>query len=105
MGFFFFLLISYILFFISFFFLFFKVGVDGWKGLVFGLNFVEWCKFIGWKGMYVVWLLFFIVNIFIYVGMAIDMVCLFWYYGFLDSVLVVFFVFFYFFYLVFKLEE
>lgn len=105
MGFFLFLLISYILLSISLFFLFPKAGVDGWKGLVPGLNFVEWCKLIGRKGTHAAWLLFPIVNIFIYAGMAIDMVRSFRHYGFLDSVLAVLFAPFYFFYLAFKPEE
>ncbi|MBV6653914.1 MAG: hypothetical protein KI786_09180, partial [Mameliella sp.] len=105
MGFFLFLLISYILLSISLFFLFPKAGVDGWKGLVPGLNFVEWCRLIGRKESHAAWLLFPIVNIFIYAGMTIDMVRSFKHYGFLDSVLAVLFAPFYFFFLAFKEEE
>lgn len=69
-----FLTVSYILLSISLFYLFPKAGVAGWKGLVPGLNFAEWCKLIGRSPWYALWLLFPIVNIFIYCGMAVDMV-------------------------------
>ncbi len=105
MGFLLFLIIGYILLSISLYFLFPKAGVAGWKGLVPGLNFVEWCKIIGRKGAHAAWLLFPIVNIFVYAGMAIDMVRSFRHYSFWDSVLAVLFAPFYFFYLAFKAEE
>lgn len=105
MGFFLFLLISYLALSVSLYFLFPKMGVAGWKGLVPGLNFVEWCKLIGRKGAYAAWLLFPLVNIFIYAGMAIDMVRSFRHYGYGQSVLAVLFAPFYFFYLAFKPEE
>lgn len=54
--------------------LFPKAGVDAVKGLIPGVNFVEWCKIIGRKPAYALWLLFPIVNIFIFCGMAVDMV-------------------------------
>jgi len=54
--------------------LFEKAGIPGWKALVPGLAAVEWCKIIGRKPWYALWLLFPIVNIFIYAGMAVDMV-------------------------------
>lgn len=54
--------------------LFPKAGVDAVKGLIPGVNFVEWCKIIGRKPSYALWLLFPIVNLFIFVGMAVDMV-------------------------------
>ena len=53
--------------------LFPKAGVDAWKGLVPGLNFIEWCKIIGRKPIFAAWLLFPIVNFFIYAGMCVDM--------------------------------
>jgi signal peptidase I len=105
MGFLLFLIIGYVLLSISLYFLFPKAGVAGWKGLVPGLNFVEWCKLIGRKGAHAAWLLFPIVNIFIYAGMAIDMVRSFKRYSFLDSVLAVIAAPFFFFYLAFKQEE
>lgn len=54
--------------------LFPKVGVDAVKGLIPGVNFVEWCKIIGQKPAHALWLLFPIVNIFIFAAMAVDMV-------------------------------
>ncbi|MBC7885339.1 MAG: signal peptidase I, partial [Saprospiraceae bacterium] len=44
------------------------------KGLIPGVNFAEWCKLIGRKPIYALWLLFPIVNIFIFTGMAVDLV-------------------------------
>ena len=69
-----FLILSYILLSISLFLLFPKAGVPAIKGLIPGVNFVEWCKIIGRKPTYALWLLFPIVNIFIYCAMAVDMV-------------------------------
>jgi signal peptidase I len=69
-----FLIVSYILLSISLYLLFPKAGVPGVKGLIPGVNFVEWCKLIGRKPAYALWLLFPIVNIFIYCGMAVDLV-------------------------------
>ena len=54
--------------------LFPKAGVDAVKGLIPGVNFVEWCKIIGQKPAHALWLLFPIVNIFIFAAMAVDMV-------------------------------
>jgi len=69
-----FLLVLYILLGVSMMKLFEKAGVSGWKALVPGLAAVEWCKIVGRKPSYALWLLFPIVNIFIYIGMVIDMV-------------------------------
>ncbi len=99
MGFLIFLLIGYILLSVGLYFIFQKAGEEGWKGLVPGLNLVVWCRLIGRKGWYAAWLLFPIVNIFIYAAMAIDMVQSFRHYSFLDSVLAVLFAPFYFLYL------
>ena len=74
MGFSLFLLVFYLLVSASLFFLFPKAGVEGWKGLVPGLNFVEWCKLVGRKPLHAIWLLVPIVNIFIFAGLAVDMV-------------------------------
>ena len=54
--------------------LFPKAGVDAVKGLIPGVNFAEWCKIIGQKPTHALWLLFPIVNIFIFAGMAVDLV-------------------------------
>lgn len=69
-----FLAISYVLLSVSLYMLFPKAGVDATKGLIPGVNFAEWCKLIGRKPVYALWLLFPIVNIFIFTGMAVDLV-------------------------------
>ena len=69
-----FLLLGYLLLSVGLYFVFIKAGEEGWKGLVPGLNFVVWSKLIGRSPWYPLWLLFPIVNIFIYCGMAVDMV-------------------------------
>ncbi len=69
-----FLILSYILLSFSLYLLFPKAGVPAVKGLIPGVNFMEWCKLIGRKPSYALWLLFPIVNIFIYCGMAVDLV-------------------------------
>lgn len=68
-----FLIVLYILLGLSMMKLFEKADVPGWKALVPGLAAVEWCKIIGRKPQYALWLLFPIVNIFIYAGMVIDL--------------------------------
>ncbi len=89
MAIFWFLIISYILLSFSLYKVFEKAGEEGWKGLAPGLNFVVWCKLIGRKPTYALWLLFPIVNLFIFVGMAVDLVRSFGKYTFLDSALAV----------------
>ncbi len=69
-----FLVISYVLLSVSLYMLFPKAGIDATKGLIPGVNFAEWCKLIGRKPAYALWLLFPIVNIFIFTGMAVDLV-------------------------------
>lgn len=86
-----FLIISYILLSISLYFVFGKTDVPAWKGLVPGLNFVEWAKLIGRSPYYALWLLFPIVNIFIFCGMAVDMVRSFQKYAFKHSAIAVIF--------------
>ncbi len=82
-----FLIVSYIILSISLYLLFPKAGAAGWKGLVPGLNFLEWAQLIGRKKAYTLWLLFPIVNLFIFVSMAIDLVRSFGKYGFVDEVI------------------
>ncbi len=84
-----FLIISYILLSISLYLLFPKANVKAVKGLIPGVNFVEWCKIIGRKPAYALWLLFPIVNIFIYCGMAVDLVRSFNKFRFVHSALAV----------------
>lgn len=68
-----FLLVYYLLLSAGLFFVFKKTDdIPAWKGLIPGLNFVEWCKMIGRPAWYALWLLLPIVNLFIYAGMAID---------------------------------
>lgn len=69
-----FLLILYIILSISLYKIFEKAGVEGWKALIPGLNFVEWCKLIGRPSWWALLLLIPIVNIFILAGMCVDMV-------------------------------
>ncbi len=100
-----FLLVGYVLLSISLYFLFNKVGEEGWKGLVPGLNFVVWCRLIGRPDWWAALLLIPIVNLFIYAGMAIDMVRSFGKLGFWQSFLAVVGAPFYFFYLATRPEE
>ncbi len=100
-----FFIIGYILLSISLFFLFPKAGETGWKGLVPGLNFVVWCKLVGRKPWHAAWLLFPIVNIFIYAGLCIDLVRSFRHYTFWESILAVIGAPFFFFYLAFSQKE
>jgi len=89
------LLILFIAFYIalsvSLYFLFEKIGEAGWQGLVPGLNFVVWSRLVGRSGWWAAWLLFPIVNIFIFAGLAINMVRSFGKYGFWHSVAAVIF--------------
>ncbi len=71
---------------ISLYLLFPKAGVDAVKGLIPGINFMEWCKLIGRKPAYALWLLVPIVNIFIFCGMAVDLVRSFKLYQYKDTV-------------------
>lgn len=105
MNFWIFLLLAYLVLSLSLFPLFKKTGVAPWKALVPGLNFVEWGKLVGRTGLHALWLLFPIVNIFIYAGLAIDMVRSFGKHTFWQSVLAVLFAPFYFAYLAIKPEE
>jgi signal peptidase I len=65
--------------------LFPKTGVDALKGLIPGVNFAEWCTVIG-RPKWWAWLLLLpVVNIFIFVGMAVDMVRSFGKYKFIHT--------------------
>ena len=67
-------IVFFLLLFISLFFVFPKAGVPGWKGLVPGLNIVEWCKIIGRPNWHAALWLVPIVNIFVFTGMAVQLV-------------------------------
>ncbi|MCZ2338259.1 MAG: signal peptidase I [Chitinophagales bacterium] len=84
-----FLIVSYLLLSFSLSKLFPKAGVDSVKGWIPGVNFAEWAKLIGRKPQYAFWLLFPIVNLFIFCGMAVDMVRSFGKLQFKDSALAV----------------
>ncbi|MBK8554943.1 MAG: signal peptidase I [Lewinellaceae bacterium] len=84
-----FLLLLYILLGFSMMRLFEKAGIPGWKALVPGLAAVEWCKMVGRKPTYALWLLFPIVNIFTFAGLCIDMVRSFGRHSFWQSVIAV----------------
>jgi len=84
-----FLIVSYVLLSISLYKVFEKAGVDPKKALIPGVNFMEWCKIIGRPSWWAALLLIPIVNIFIYAGMAVDMVRSFGKYDFKDSALAV----------------
>jgi len=86
-----FLIVLYVLLGFTMMALFQKAGIPGWKALVPGLAAVEWCKMIGRKPWYALWLLFPVVNFFIYAGMVIDMVRSFGRHSFLQAVMAVFF--------------
>ncbi len=84
-----FLVILYILLGLSMMKLFEKAGIPGWKALVPGMAAVEWCKMVGRKPWFAAWLLFPIVNFFIYAGLCIDMVRSFGKHSFGQAVLAV----------------
>ena len=84
-----FFIVFYILLSISLFLLFPKAGVDGVKGLIPGVNFIEWCKLIGRPTWWAALLLLPIVNFFIFAGMAVDMVRSFGRLDFLSSAMAV----------------
>ncbi|MEM0993046.1 MAG: S26 family signal peptidase [Bacteroidota bacterium] len=100
-----FLIVSYIVLSIALYFLFPKMGQEGWKGLVPGLNFITWCKVIGRPDWWAALLLLPIVNIFIYANMAVDLVRSFGKYQFIHSALAVVASPLYFLYLAFSDQE
>ena len=86
-----FILVAYVLMSVTLKKLFEKAGVEGWKALVPGLNFVEWCKLIGQPTWHAALLLVPIVNLFVYAGMKVDLVRAFGKFKFSDSALAVIF--------------
>lgn len=66
-------ILFYILLSISLYFLFPKAGADGWKGLVPGLNFMEWADIVGRPKWYGLLCFVPIVNFFIIAGLAVAM--------------------------------
>ena len=100
-----FLLILYILVSISLYKVFEKAGRPGWQALVPGYNFVVWSEIVGRKPAYAAWMLFPIVNIFIFAALAIDLVRSFGLHKFWHSFVAVVFAPITFAYLGFKPEE
>ena len=100
-----FVLFSYILLSVSLYFLFPKAGEAGWKGLVPLYNFMVMARLVGRKPAYALWLLFPIVNLFIYAYLCIEMVRSFKKYGFLHALIAVVYAPAIFFYLAFTKEE
>ncbi|MBT8232925.1 MAG: signal peptidase I [Bacteroidia bacterium] len=84
-------LIFYVLLSISLYLLFPKADVPAIDGLIPGKNFIQWAKIIGRKKWWPLLLLIPIVNIFIFCGMAVDLVRSFKHYKFTDSALAVIF--------------
>lgn len=84
-----FLLIGYIIFSAGMYFVFPKAGVDAWKGLVPGLNLYELAGIVGRKKSHAWWMLFPIVNIFIFAALIIDLARSFGKHSFLHSLLAV----------------
>jgi len=85
------LLVFYILLCYTLSLLFPKARVEASKAWIPGVNFAEWCKIIGQKPTHALWLLFPIVNIFTFAGMAVDIVRSFGKYEFKHSAAAVLF--------------
>ena len=81
-----FLLVGYLLMCFSLSLVFSKVGKESSKAWIPGINFGIWCEIIGRKPQHAWWLLFPIVNIFIFAAMCIDLVKSFGKLSFWDSV-------------------
>lgn len=84
-----FLIISYVFLCYALSLLFPKMGLESKRAWMPGFNFGDWAEKIGRKRQYAWWLLFPIVNIFIFCGMAVDLVRSFHQLDFKDSALAV----------------
>jgi len=84
-----FLLVTYLLLCFTLAALFKKAGEDSTKAWIPGIQFGVWSRIVGHKPSHAWWLLFPIVNIFIFAALCIDMVKSFGKLGFADSVLAV----------------
>lgn len=69
-----FLLVSYLLTCFTLAPLFEKAGIERSKAWIPGVNFMEWAKLVGRKPSFALWMLFPIVNFFIWCGLAVDLV-------------------------------
>lgn len=79
------ILIVYLLTCLTLSWIFKKLNIDSSKAWIPGVNFSEWCKIIGRKPSHAWWLLFPLVNIFIFTGMSVDLVRSFGRLKFMDS--------------------
>lgn len=82
-----FLLVSYIFLSYSLSLVFPKANVEASKAWIPGINFIEWAKIVGHKPSYALWLLFPVVNLFIFCGMAVDLTRSFGRFSFGDAAL------------------
>ncbi|HEX5626064.1 MAG TPA: signal peptidase I, partial [Saprospiraceae bacterium] len=82
-----FLVVSYLLLCYSLSLIFKKANIEASKAWIPGVNFAEWCKLVGRSPNHAWWLLFPIVNLFIFVGLCIDLVKSFGKMSFWDSAL------------------
>ena len=67
------LVVFYLLLSVSLYLLFPKMGKAPINGLIPGINFSTWAELVGRKPAYALWLLFPVVNLFIYAGLCVDM--------------------------------
>jgi len=80
-----FLLVSYLLLNVALYFVFQKTDIQPIKAFIPVVNFMEWCKLIGRPTWWAFLLFIPIVNLFIFAGMAVDLVRSFGQFGFLAS--------------------
>lgn len=100
-----FIFVLYILVSLSLYKVFERAGRPGWQALVPGFNFMVWSEIVGRKPAHAAWMLFPIVNIFIFAALAIDLVRSFGWHKFWHSVVAVVLTPFTFFYLGFNQDE
>jgi signal peptidase I len=82
-----FLVLNYLLTSVTLMKIFEKAGIVPSKALIPGVNFVEWAKLVGHKPSFAAWMLFPVVNIFIWCGLCVDTMRSFGRYSFFDSAL------------------
>ncbi len=82
-----FLVLNYLLTSFTLMKLFEKAGIAPSKALIPGVNFVEWAKLVGQKPSHAAWMLFPVVNIFVWCGLCVDTMRSFGRYSFFDSFL------------------
>jgi signal peptidase I len=84
-----FLIVSYLLICATLVKVFDKAGIPAWKAWVPLLNFMEVSEMVGHKRMHALWLLFPVVNLFIYCSLAVDIARSFGRFSFKDAALAV----------------